>query len=73
MKSLLYVPENEGHILEKLQLIWGATPGFEKFARELLLRPIGHAGSLRQRGPRRCNGCWIALWWPWSAMASICC
>lgn len=30
--SLLYVPENEGHILEKLKLIWGNRPGFDDFA-----------------------------------------
>jgi twinkle protein len=34
MKSFLYVPENEGHIQEKLRLIWGERPGFEKFAGE---------------------------------------
>jgi twinkle protein len=32
MKSFLYVPENEGHILEKMKLIWGRRPGFEEFA-----------------------------------------
>lgn len=30
--SFLYVPENEGHILEKMKLIWGNRPGFDDFA-----------------------------------------
>ena len=34
IKSFLYVPENEGHIQEKLRLIWGDRPGFSKFASE---------------------------------------
>jgi twinkle protein len=34
MKSFLYVPENEAHVLEKLRLIWGQRPNFEKFARD---------------------------------------
>lgn len=29
--SFLYVPENEGHIHEKMKLIWGNRPGFETF------------------------------------------
>lgn len=32
VKSFLYVPENEGHILEKLRLIWGEKDGFDAFA-----------------------------------------
>ena len=34
LKSYLYVPENEGHIAEKMRLIWGDAPGFERFAAE---------------------------------------
>lgn len=34
MRSFLYVPENEGHILEKMRLIWGEEPGFDHFAKE---------------------------------------
>src|SRR6185312_13645432 len=34
MKSFLYVPENEGHIFEKLKLIWGEKSGWETFAAE---------------------------------------
>jgi len=34
MRSMLYVPENEGHILEKMRLIWGDDPGFERFCAE---------------------------------------
>lgn len=33
IKSFLYVPENEGHILEKMELIWGQEPGWENFSR----------------------------------------
>jgi len=29
--SFLYVPENEGHIRQKLELIWGVRRGFEEF------------------------------------------
>ncbi len=33
LKSFLYVPENEGHIYDKLNWIWGADrPNFEQFA-----------------------------------------
>jgi twinkle protein len=32
IKSFLYVPENEGHIREKLSLIWGDRPGWEQFS-----------------------------------------
>lgn len=32
IKSFMYVPENEGHILEKMKLIWGDAPGFDAFA-----------------------------------------
>lgn len=34
IRSFLYVPENEGHIYEKLQMIWGDEPGFDRFAAE---------------------------------------
>jgi twinkle protein len=34
IRSFLYVPENEGHILDKMQRIWGDRPGFDKFAME---------------------------------------
>lgn len=34
MRSFLYVPENEGHILEKMRLIWGQKAGFDRFAHE---------------------------------------
>lgn len=34
LRSFLYVPENEGHVLEKLELIWGDKPGFDRFASE---------------------------------------
>lgn len=30
--SFLYVPENEGHIRDKLKMIWGDKPGFDAFA-----------------------------------------
>jgi len=30
-KTFMYVPENEGHIREKLQLIWGERRGFDAF------------------------------------------
>ncbi len=32
MKTFMYVPENEGHILEKMRLIWGKRQNFQKFA-----------------------------------------
>lgn len=32
IKSFLYVPENEAHIYDKLNWIWGEHPGFEQFA-----------------------------------------
>jgi len=32
MKSFLYVPENEGHIYDKLNWIWGDRSNFEQFA-----------------------------------------
>ena len=31
LRSFLYVPENEGHILEKLRLIWGSNDGWDTF------------------------------------------
>lgn len=31
-KSFLYVPENEGHIVEKLSMIWGDADGWELFS-----------------------------------------
>lgn len=34
MRTFLYVPENEGHILEKMELMWGDRPGFDVFANE---------------------------------------
>lgn len=34
IKSFLYVPENEGHVFEKLKLIWRDQPGFDEFAAE---------------------------------------
>ncbi len=34
VKTFMYVPENEGHIREKLALIWGNRPGFDKFCSE---------------------------------------
>jgi twinkle protein len=34
IRSFLYVPENEGHIRDKLKLIWGKRPGWEYFAAE---------------------------------------
>ena len=33
-KSFLYVPENEGHVRDKLRLIWGDAPGFDVFQAE---------------------------------------
>lgn len=30
-KSFLFVPENEAHVREKLRLIWGDRPGFDRF------------------------------------------
>ena len=33
MKSFLFVPENEGHIHEKMKQIWGDKPGFETFSK----------------------------------------
>jgi twinkle protein len=30
-KSFLYVPENEAHVRDKLQTIWGNSDGFEEF------------------------------------------
>lgn len=33
MKTMLYGPENEGHIHEKMRLIWGASAGFTQFAK----------------------------------------
>jgi hypothetical protein len=32
-RSMLFVPENEGHLLEKMQRIWGDRPGFDGSAR----------------------------------------
>lgn len=32
--SFLYVPENEGHVIEKLQRIWGVRRGWDAFRRE---------------------------------------
>lgn len=32
MRSFLYVPENEGHIREKLSMLWGDRPGWEVFS-----------------------------------------
>lgn len=32
VKTFMYVPENEGHIHEKMKLIWGREPGFDAFA-----------------------------------------
>lgn len=34
VRSFMYVPENEGHILEKLRLIWGDREGFDIFAEQ---------------------------------------
>lgn len=34
-RSLLYVPENESHLRDKLQLIWGDVGGFEDFCENL--------------------------------------
>jgi twinkle protein len=34
LRSFLFVPENEGHIYEKMKLIWGDRPGFDLFASE---------------------------------------
>ncbi len=34
VRSFLYVPENEGHVLEKMEQIWGRNDGFEKFKHE---------------------------------------
>ena len=34
LRTFMYVPENEGHIYEKMQLLWGDKPGFETFAKE---------------------------------------
>lgn len=34
MRSLLYAPENEGHIRGKLADIWGDVPGFDRFVAE---------------------------------------
>lgn len=33
VRSFLYVPENERHLREKLEKIWGNHPGFEEFCR----------------------------------------
>ena len=33
-KSFLFVPENEGHVRDKLRLIWGERDGFDHFCRE---------------------------------------
>ncbi len=33
-KSFLFVPENEAHLRDKLQRIWGDRSGFEKFSRD---------------------------------------
>lgn len=32
--SFLYVPENEGHVIDKLQRIWGLRSGWDAFRRE---------------------------------------
>lgn len=32
MRSFLYVPENEGHIREKLSMLWGDRPAWETFS-----------------------------------------
>jgi twinkle protein len=32
LRTFMFVPENEGHIYEKMKLIWGNQPGFEDFA-----------------------------------------
>lgn len=32
INSFLYVPENEGHIREKMELLWGEKEGFEEFS-----------------------------------------
>jgi twinkle protein len=34
IKTFMYVPENEGHIREKLKLIWGERRGFDTFCAE---------------------------------------
>lgn len=33
--TFMYVPENEGHIMDKLKRIWGIRPGWEMFQREM--------------------------------------
>lgn len=33
-KTFMYVPENEGHVREKLELLWGSRRGFETFCAE---------------------------------------
>lgn len=34
MRTMMYVPENEGHILEKMKLIWGLHDEFDRFCAE---------------------------------------
>lgn len=34
MRVFMYVPENEGHIRENLEMIWGDRPGFDVFCAE---------------------------------------
>jgi predicted ATPase len=33
-RSMLFVPENEAHLQEKMQRIWGDRPGFDRFCAE---------------------------------------
>lgn len=55
LKSFLFMPENEGHVVERLGLIWGERQGWDAFLEVGFV--VGSATQRRDQAPRDLN--WI--------------